>query len=158
MKRYGSVLLGLSLIGLGSAASAQTVSPSLANVAFGSVSNASSDLINRQNTCSFTGVLPVNYSVTATGNGAGSAFTITNGTSNIPYEVQWAQTANAATGTNLVAGQPLNGQQTAAILSGLTCLLGITNATLIVVVRGTSLAQATAGSYTGNLTVILTAQ
>jgi hypothetical protein len=142
-----------------SGASAQaTVVPTVQNVAFGAVSSLYSDLTNAQNTCSFTGLLPINYGVTATGTGTGGAFTITNGKSNIPYEVQWAQTANATSGSSLTANTMLGGQQTAALLSGLTCLLGVTNATLIVIVRAASLQQATTGSYTGTLNILLTAQ
>lgn len=132
--------------------------PTLSNVAFGSVPSLYSDLTSAQNTCSFTGLLPINYSVTATGSGSGGAFAITNGTSAIPYEVQWAQTANATSGSNLTANAVLGGQTTAALLSGLTCLLGVTNATLIVIVRAASLQKATAGAYTGTLSLLLTAQ
>lgn len=132
--------------------------PTISNVAFGAVPSLYSDLTSAQNTCSFTGLLPINYSVTATGSGSGGAFAITNGTSVIPYEVQWAQTANATSGSNLTANAALGGQTTAALLSGLTCLLGVTNATLIVVVRAGSLQRATAGAYIGTLSLLLTAQ
>ena len=157
MKRCKPIILGILLAARGTQAFGQTISPTLQSVAFGSVA-ITADLVSRQNSCSFTGVNPVIYSITASGNGPGSSFAMTNGTSILPYEVQWAQSANASTGTNLVAGQALTGQQTQAILSGLTCALGITNATLIVTVRSGALQQATTGSYTGSLTILLSPQ
>jgi hypothetical protein len=142
-----------------SGASAQTiVTPVLQNISFGAVPSLYSDLTSAQNTCSFTGLLPVTYNIVAGGSGTNGAFTLTNGKSTIPYEVQWAQTANATSGTPLTTNVVLSGQVTAALLSGLTCALGVANATLIVIVRSISLQQATAGAYTGTLTVLLAAQ
>lgn len=147
-----------ALLGASGAGAQALVAPSLANVAFGAVPSLYGDLTSAQNTCSFTGLGPVGYSVGAAGSGAGGAFTLTNGTSTLPYEVQWAQTANATSGSALVANTPLTGQTTAGLLNGLTCLLGVTNATLIVIVRAASLQRVTAGAYTGTLTVLMQAQ
>lgn len=135
-----------------------TASPSLASVPFGPVDSLYADLVNRQNTCSFGGLAAVRYSVTGTGSGSGGAFTLSNGYSALPYQVQWAQTANASSGSTLTANQPLNGQITIGLLSGLTCALGLLNATVIVIVPAVSLQQGTAGSYSGSLSILLTAQ
>lgn len=137
---------------------AAPISPTLQDILFGAVPSLSSDLIKSQNTCSFSGVAPITYAVGAGGSGSGGAFTLTNGTSTIPYEVQWAQGINASSGTALTANVALNGQVTPGLLSGLTCALGATNASLIIIVRATSLQQATAGTYAGTLTVLMAAQ
>jgi hypothetical protein len=134
------------------------VSPPLGGVAFGQVASITGDAINRQNTCSYGGLTPVIYSVTGTGSGPGSAFSMTNGTSILPYEVQWAQSANAASGSSLTAGRALLNQSNASLLSSLTCGLGLQNATLIVIVRAVSLQQATAGIYSGTLSLLLSVQ
>lgn len=117
-----------------------------------------SDLTSRQNTCSFSGLTPTIYGVTATGSGTGGAFTLSNGRSQLPYEVQWAQTANASSGSPVSASQMLGNQSNASLLSTVTCALGLQNATIIVIVRATSLQQSTAGAYSGTLTVLLTPQ
>jgi hypothetical protein len=155
--------LGLcAIIGLCSiprvAQAQSTVSPPLTDFAFGQISSLSSDVNNRQNTCSFGGLTPVSYSVTATGSGSGATFSVTNGSSTVPYEVQWAQSANATSGSNLAANQPLLNQSNASLLSSLTCGLGLQNATVIVIVRAVSLQQATAGSFTGTLSILLSVQ
>jgi len=137
---------------------AQSANPPLSNVAFGNVTSLSLDLRRAQNTCSFAGVFPITYTVTATGSGTGNAFTVTNGTSTVSYEVQWAQTANAASGSNLTANVALTNQSGGGIVTGLTCFLGLTNATLIVIVRAGQLQQATTGSYSGTLSVVLAVQ
>ena len=49
-------------------------------------------------------------------------------------------------------------QSNASLLSVLTCALGLRNATVIVIVRAVQLQQATAGGYTGTLSILLTAQ
>jgi hypothetical protein len=146
-----------ALLALPDAAGAATANPALNDFAFGNVASLNSDLTKSQSTCSFSGVTPMTYSVTASGTGGG-AFTVTNGTSTVPYEVQWAQMANAASGANLTPNVALANQSGGGLLTGLTCALGLLNATAIVIVRATSLQAATAGSYSGTLTLILSSQ
>jgi hypothetical protein len=126
--------------------------------AFGPVTSLYSDLSSAQSICAFGSLLTVGYNVLASGSGLGGAFTITNGTSSIPYEIQWAQIGGAASGANLTPNVLLNNQYESSLLQGVGCLLSATSATAIVIIRATSLQQATAGGYTGTLTLILTAQ
>ena len=140
-------------------AAAQTVStPTLGAVNFGQIASLFTDLPSAQNLCAFGSVAGVRYSVLATGSGAGGAFMLTNGTSNLPYEVQWSQSGNATSGTDVKANVPLTGQNETGLLTVLGCALGIPTASLITIVRATSLQQATAGPYAGTLTIILTSQ
>jgi hypothetical protein len=94
-----------------------------------------------------------NYSVTATGNGAGGAFTLASGPRTLPYEVRWADAANQTTGTQLTAGVATAGFGNAS--TNQTCGGGDT-ASLIVTITGNSLATASAGSYTGVLSITIT--
>ncbi len=112
-------------------------------------------LSSKENVCVFSNsLLGGTYSITATGSGAANAFTVSNGTFTVAYTVNWANTANASSGTLLTAGVPLGGLTT-GLLSSL-CTLGITNSTLFVSFSSTNLQNARAGSYTGTLTLLIT--
>ncbi|WP_420144657.1 hypothetical protein [Sphingobium sp.] len=125
----------------------------LSDVSFGSISTLSADQVRAQSVCAYSGLLGGRYSVTAAGSGTGGAFTLANGSALLPYEVQWTGTANQTSGTNLTANVPLSGQT-----MPLNCLLGqVTDASLIVILRGTALSAAQSGSYSGTLTIILAA-
>ncbi len=153
-----STWFALGLLALQAPCSAATSTATFAPAAFGTVALLSSDLFNRQSICAFGSLLTQGYSVLATGSGAGGAFTIASGSATIPYELQWAQTGGATSGTNVVANVSLPNQAESGILAGVGCAVGVTTATSIVIVRSSSLLQATAGSYSGTLTIILTTQ
>lgn len=125
----------------------------LSDVAFGTIANIQSDQVQSQSACAFSGLLGGRYSISASGSGRGGAFTLANGSATLPYEVQWSTTAGQTSGTALTPGASLTGQTML-----LSCpLLATTNSSLIVILRGTSLGSATAGSYNGSLTLILAA-
>lgn len=125
----------------------------LSDLGFGLVTDVSSDKVRAQSVCAFSGVLGGRYTVTASGSGAGGAFTLSNGSATLPYEVQWSASSGQTSGTNLIAGSPLAGQTML-----LSCpVLQSTNASLIVILRGTALSAARSGSYGGTLTIILSA-
>ena len=157
MRYYGILLAGL--VAFHGRCDAQTVSSAtFSPAAFGTPSSLASDLFNRQSICAFGSLLTQGYSVLATGSGSGGAFSLSNGTSVIPYELQWAQTGAASSGTDVQANVRLNGQHESGILAGVGCLLGAKTATSIIVIRSVSLLQATEGVYNGTLTIILTTQ
>lgn len=125
----------------------------LSDVAFGTIGGFGSDLVRSQSICAFSGLLGGRYSVTASGSGAGGAFTLSNGAAALPYEVQWNTTAGQSSGIGLTANVPLSGQTML-----LSCpVLQTTNTSLIVILRAAQLHVATAGNYSGTLTVILAA-
>lgn len=148
------IALGLANPCMTMPAAAQGVQISnLADMGFGVVTDVGSDQIQAQSVCAYSGLLGGRYTVTASGSGAGGAFTLSNGSATLPYEVQWSPAAGQTSGTNLVAGRPLAGQTML-----LSCpVLQTTNASLIVILRGTALSTARSGSYTGSLTLILSA-
>jgi len=162
MKRFQRLtrILGaaaLLLIGGAAAApaSAQARINKLSDVAFGTLSNFATDSVQAQSVCAYSLGLLGAYHVTASGSGTGGAFTLGNGAgATLAYEVQWNDSAGQSSGTALTSGSALTGQYSGALLSG--CTLGAaTTASLIVVIRATAMTTATAGSYSGVLTIIL---
>lgn len=134
------------------AASADVQINRLTDMAFGALPTSGADQTQTESVCAASGLLGGLYSVTATGSGNGGIFTLANGSAALPYEVQWSSAAGQSAGTNLTAGSALTGL-TAALLN---CALG-PNASLIVIIRGAQIVKATAGSYSGTLTIILSA-
>jgi hypothetical protein len=123
----------------------------LTDLAFGSLST-STDTTVSENLCANSSTN--GYTVTATGNGTASAFTLAGPSFNLPYEVRWAGTPSATSGTALTAGtaspgftHPSNLQQ--------SCGGGgpASSATLLVTIRAAALGSARAGSYSGLLTI-----
>ena len=97
------------------------------------------------------------YSVTATGSGTSSAFLLSAGGGlTLPYQVAWSATNAATTGTALSPSVALPNQATTSQTG--VCALAPT-ATLIVTLSASDLQAASAGvTYTGVLTVVITAQ
>jgi hypothetical protein len=129
----------------------------LADMAFGTIS-ATTDQSKSENVCAFstTGGFfgGAGYSIRATGNGTGGAFTLASGAAKLPYEVQWADSPNLTSGVSLTAGSLKSGFGNSAFLQN--CVFqneGTASHTIIL--RGTQLAAATAGSYTGTLQITI---
>ncbi|MBO0749786.1 MAG: hypothetical protein J2O44_05075 [Porphyrobacter sp.] len=121
------------------------------DIAFGTLTGA--DQSSSQSVCAFSNSATSGYSVTATGNGTGGAFTLA-GASPLPYEVRWAGTANQANGTALTAGVLSSGFTSAATQQACSSGPGPT-ATLTVTIRAAALGSARAGSYTGSLQITI---
>ena len=147
-------LLGFGL-GLGPAPGhAQQVRISdLTDVAFGTISNFTTDLTRRQDVCAHSTAAGNRYSVTASGSGAGGSLDLQSGSGTLAYEVQWAGATGQTVGTNLVANVAQGGFS--EVGSSATCKSGIMTASLITILRSTAISAATAGAYTGTLTLIL---
>ena len=150
-RRFGRWAAAAAFAALPSVASAQVQINALSDLAFGSLPTTGADQTQTESVCAVSGLLGGRYSVTATGSASG-AFALANGSNLLPYEVQWASSGGQSSGTNLTAGSTLTGQ-TAPLLN---CALGA-SATLIVIIRGTQIVKAAAGSYSGTLTIILSA-
>ncbi|MBV1916578.1 MAG: hypothetical protein KUG65_00725 [Sphingomonadaceae bacterium] len=136
-------------------ANAQNVRISgLSDVNFGTILNFSVDYTDSQNVCIYSSGISGTYHVTATGSGAGGAFTLASGSNTLAYEVQWADTANQPSGTSLASGVALYGQSASAFFSG--CFFGIfPTASLVTVLRASETSAATTGSYAGTLTLLV---
>lgn len=130
---------------------AQAQISGLSDIALGTIGTAPSDITRIQTVCAYSSGLLGQYHVTATGGGPGFVLKSAAGGA-LPYEVQWNQAANATSGTALTSGVALTGQTTQTLFSN--CALN-SSGTLIVVARAAALGAASAGDYSGTLTLLL---
>lgn len=126
----------------------------LTDVAFGLLSNLSSDAVSSQNICVYANSASNGYNVRATGSGPAGAFSLASAASNLPFEVQWNSASGQNSGAQLTANVALSGQVSTATQQ--TCNSGpAASASLIVILRTAALSSATAGSYNGSLTLVI---
>lgn len=111
-----------------------------------------------ENVCVWSNTATKGYTITATGSGTSSAYTLSNGTSTLAYGVQWAASSGAASGTNLpttVASPFVSGATSPSCGSGAspsaTLFVGFTTAQL-------QAAVGSATAYTGTLTLLVAPQ
>jgi hypothetical protein len=127
----------------------------LSDVTFTSV-DPSVAASNAQNVCVWSNTSTRGYNITATGSGAGSAFTLASGAlPAVPYTVQWAASSGQTSGTSLAASTALTGQTSTAISSD--CSAGpVSSASLVVSIGSATLQSMTAGvTYNGTLTLVV---
>ena len=127
----------------------------LSDVSFVNV-DPSSPASNAQNVCVWSNTSTRGYSITATGSGSGSAFTLSNGANPaVPYNVEWAGSASQPSGSGLVSGAALTGLTSTATNSD--CSAGPSaSASLIVSIGSSTLQSMVAGvNYTGTLTLVV---
>ena len=125
----------------------------LIDFTYGTLTLASDQTLT-QNVCVYTQGSGRRYDVTASGSGAGSAFTLANGGATLAYEVQWNASANQSSGTAMtpnVALVNLRHNNVNQTCSGNTR----PTATLITIVRATTASAATSGNYSGTLTLVI---
>jgi hypothetical protein len=113
---------------------------------------------NAQDVCVWSNTATKAYTITATGSGTASAFTLSNGTGTVPYSVAWASTAGQTSGSALTAGTASASLTSAA--TNQNCSSAPTaSASLIVGISTAGLGTMSAGSsYTGTLTLLVTPQ
>lgn len=157
-RRKAAYLLGAlfgAMLAPAAPASAQQVQISkLSDVTFGTITDFTTDSVSAQNVCVFSSTAQNGYTIRATGNGAASAFTLANGPAALPYEVQWSDKTGRTTGTSLTSNVTLTGQRSNA--NNGPCSSGpATTASLIVIIRASSLGSAAGGNYNGTLTLLI---
>ena len=156
------VLIGVGLSVLtGGRADAQTARlTKLSDVTFGTLSSTASDVTNSQSVCAFAVSLAGTYSMRASGSGTGGALTLAGSGAALPYEVQWAASPSQTSGTALPANTTVGGfADGLASIVNQNCTLTVSaSASLIVILRTASLSNATAGSYSGTLTLVIAPQ
>lgn len=113
------------------------------------------DASTNQDVCVWSNTSTRGYSITASGSGAGDAFTLASGTETVPYSVEWASSTGQANGTALVAGSPESGLTSNATHQ--LCSSGPAgSASLIVKLASADLSEMQAGlTYTGTLTLLV---
>jgi hypothetical protein len=128
----------------------------LSDVVFGTV-DPSIAASSAENVCVWSNTSGRGYAVTAAGNGASNAFTLTNGTATLAYSVEWAGSSGQASGTPLTTGTPLTGLSSTA--TSPTCAAGpATTASLVVKMTAANLQAAVASTYNGTLTLVVAPQ
>ena len=126
----------------------------LSDVAFANVDPGIA-AASAQNVCVWSNTATRGYNITASGSGAGNAFTLANAALTVPYAVEWSDTSGAASGTALTSGTALSGLASTA--ANANCSAGpATTASLIVRIGASDLQnmQATT-NYTGTLTLVV---
>jgi hypothetical protein len=110
---------------------------------------------NAQNVCVWSNTATRGYRITASGNGAASAFTLQSGAlAPVPYSVQWDDVSGQTSGSALTATTALTGQTSAATSSN--CSSGSESASLIVGITTANLQTMQSGAtYTGTLTLLV---
>jgi hypothetical protein len=127
----------------------------LTDVTFSSV-DPSVAASRAQSVCVWSNTAGRLYTIRATGDGAGSAFTLAAGTATVPYTVQWASTSGQTSGSAMLAGTDLTSQSSSAVTQDCG---GGTSASLIVGIASTELQSMIAATpYTGTLTLLVSAQ
>lgn len=156
-RRFGALLSCLAALLLPSAAHAQAVRvriSALSDVGFGTITNFTTDLSNSQNVCAHSTASGARYTITATGSGAGGAFSLQAGSAQLAYEVQWADRSGQSTGTALTAGVARGGFSGNGGNSN--CRGGSRpTASLITTLRASAISTARAGAYLGTLTLLI---
>lgn len=151
------LLCGLALLfgsGGADAASNKVRISNLTDVNFGTIANLGADSVRSQSLCLFAGTDTNAYDITASGTGAGGAFQLASGSSALAYAVEWSSQSGQTSGIELSPNVPLTGQISTATQQ--TCNSGpATSASLVVVVRSAALSSATAGAYSGTLTLLV---
>jgi hypothetical protein len=110
---------------------------------------------NAQNVCVWSNTATKGYSVTATGSGTAGAFTLTNGSTTVPYSVQWNESSAQTSGSALTSGTAGTGLNSTATHN--QCAAGpAASASLIVGIASADLSGMEAASnYTGTLTLVV---
>ena len=124
----------------------------MADIAFGSYSGTG-DLNGNQDVCIYTNLAAGTYVVTATGSGAANAFTVTDGSNTIAYNVYFNDTTGTTGEVQLSTGSQ-SAQQSGANTSSATCGGGDA-ANYHIEMLETNLQTAPAASYTGTLTLVV---
>lgn len=113
---------------------------------------------NAQSVCVWSNTATKAYTITASGSGTSSAFTLTNGTATVPYTVEWAASGGQTSGSALTAATA-SGSLTSGAVSQNCASAPLSSASLIVKMSTTDLGTMSAGaSYTGTLTLLVTPQ
>jgi hypothetical protein len=129
----------------------------LTDVAYGTIINLQADSRRSQSICVSANSANGLYSVTASGTGPGGALELSNGFSALPYSVEWSPTAGQSAGSDLPANTALVSQYSDEKQSDCKPR-GLPTASLVVILRGTELAKAIQGSYSGTLSILIAAQ
>jgi hypothetical protein len=125
----------------------------LSDFAFGTL-DPSTAASSAENVCVWSNTATKGYNLTATGDGASNAFTLTNGTTTLAYAVEWAGTSGQTTGSALTTNNPKTGLTSTATAPN---CLSSTTASLVVKFSTAQMQAAVGGAtaYSGTLTLLV---
>lgn len=108
-----------------------------------------------QNVCVWSNTATKGYSITASGDGTSSAFSLAGAATTVPYTVQWNSSSGQTSGTALTTGAALSGLVSTATQQ--SCATGpAASASLVVGMSAATLQSMQAlASYTGVLTLVV---
>ncbi len=110
--------------------------------------DGTNDIVETSDACIYRNAAGGNYAITATGDGAGGAFTIGDGTTDIPYEVRWDGSATAMTSGTQLTG--LSGADETSTSCG-----GTPNASVEVTILAADLLTVPQTTLDGTLTLVV---
>lgn len=126
----------------------------LSDVAFGTISNLTSDSASSENVCVYSNSATNGYYVEATGSGSSGAFTLSSASKTLAYDVEWSPVSGQSSGTLLRPNVALTGLTSSATQP--SCNSGpASSASLIIILRAAQLSAATSGTYSGTLTLLV---
>ena len=122
----------------------------LDDIDLGTFAGGAGDLTGSDSFCVYRNGLD-GFNITMTGDGAASAFELTDGTNTLPYAVEFVNGSAQA----ITTGSTLTGQ-TGAFTANDTCDNGTSNNVAVnITVANGDLATVPAGSYAGTLTMVV---
>jgi len=127
----------------------------LSDFAFGTL-DPTTAASTAKNVCVWSNTATRGYNITATGDGAASAFTLTNGSTTLAYGVEWAGSSGQSTGTSLATSSAATGFTSTA--TNPSCSAGPATTASLIVKFSTAQMQSAVGSasaYTGILTLVV---
>lgn len=145
-------------VGISATIPARVQITGLSDFAFGTL-DPSTAASSAENVCVWSNTATKGYSVTATGSGTSSAFTLSNGSTTLAYGVQWAGSTGQTSGTALTTNTAATGFTSTA--TSPTCGSGPTTTASLIVTFSTAQMQAAVGSataFTGTLTLLVAPQ
>lgn len=114
------------------------------------------DVVLTNDVCIYSTRAMGGYKIAPTGSGASNAFTLSNGTSTLPYELKWHDggEGNLGTPTTSLAANTVSSNFQHASTASPNCSAGKT-ARMEVRIGATNMSAASDGIYTGILTLIV---
>ena len=121
----------------------------VSDFAFGTWSG-SGDMTDTDTLCIYRDSGGDDYSITASGSGAGGSFSVSSGGGNLSYQIRWRKSGGSFISLNANSGTNFDGAHTASETCG-----GVDNAEIEIQFTSGSLEAAIGGSYSGTLTLLI---
>ena len=130
----------------------------LSDISFANVEpNAAAS--SSQNNCVWSNTATKGYTITASGSGAGGAFTLASASlTPVPYSVLWNQSSGQTSGTSLTAATASTGFISTATAPGCATSPSSTSSLTVTIAQPQLQAMPSLTTYTGTLTLLVNPQ